>query len=491
MSKDINVLLRSAEQLERSGRLAEAAATYQQLLATTPGLPDCWYNLARLQKALGDFDSALASYQQALDHRITGPEEVYLNRGVIYADFLRDDRAAEAALRTALALNPDYVPALLNLANLCEDVGRREESLALYERLLALAPRNSEALSRYASLKGLTGADDLLAVRMRGAISTPATSSIEKASLGFALGKVLDGCGAYDEAFSAYSAANQHSLIAASAQPGKQQRVYDAVAHEAQIDEIIAAFPTAQVIPQSTASMTTRAPIFICGMFRSGSTLVEQVLAGHSRVRAGGELDVIPRLVSRELAPFPARMATVLAPELQSYAKQYEAHLSKIFPGATLVTDKRPDNFLYIGLIKRMFPSARIIHTARDPLDNCLSVFFLHLSHRMGYALDLIDTAHFYKQQLRLMAHWRSLYEDDIFEFDYDRFVHDPRPAVESLLSFCGLDWEENCLNFQHVKNTVKTASVWQVREALYQRSSGRWRNYERHLGKLRDYLGR
>ena len=109
----------------------------------------------------------------------------------------------------------------------------------------------------------------------------------------------------------------------------------------------------------------------------------------------------------------------------------------------------------------------------------------------MGYALDLMDTGHYYKQYQRLMAHWESLYGNDILTFDYDRFVQEPRPAVEKLLAFCGLDWEENCLQFQHVKNTVKTASVWQVREGLYQRSSGRWRNYEQQLEPLREYLKR
>ena len=112
-------------------------------------------------------------------------------------------------------------------------------------------------------------------------------------------------------------------------------------------------------------------------------------------------------------------------------------------PDAAVVTDKRPDNFLYVGLIKSLFPDARIVHTTRDPLDNCLSVHFLHLDHAMGYALDLMDTAHYYRQYRRLMAHWKSLYGDDILDFDYDTFVRDPGPAVERLLAFCGLDWEE------------------------------------------------
>ncbi len=162
-------------------------------------------------------------------------------------------------------------------------------------------------------------------------------------------------------------------------------------------------------------------------MFRSGSTLTEQVLAGHSRVTAGGEIDVLPSLVRTELAPFPARIAQLSPRELDELASRYTASLSKLFPGAAYVTDKRPDNFLHIGLIKSLFPEAKIVHTTRNALDNCLSIYFLHLDHNMGYALDLMDIAHYYRQYRRLMAHWKSQYGADILDFDYDTFVRAPR----------------------------------------------------------------
>ena len=153
------------------------------------------------------------------------------------------------------------------------------------------------------------------------------------------------------------------------------------------------------------------------------------------------------------------------------------------------VTDKRPDNFLHIGLIKTIFPNARIIHTRRDPLDNLLSLYFLHLDPRMAYALDLEDAAHWYRQYERLMAHWKALYPADIFDISYDELVRDPRPVIEQLLDFCGLGWEDRVLDFHRNPSAVKTASVWQVREPLYARSSGRWRNYSRHLEAIKDLL--
>jgi tetratricopeptide (TPR) repeat protein len=491
-SIDPRVLLSNAQRLESAGRLAEAEAAYLHLLARRPDLADTWYNLALLQRRAGRYEAALASYQQALDRGASMPEEIHLNRGVIYADCLRQDAAAEKELNAALAINPNYVPALLNLANLREDFGRREEALSIYERILALDPRCYEAVARYAGLKSVHAATDPLIASLRNSIADGATSLADKASLGFALGKVLDACGAYDQAFDAYVAANQHSRQ--SARPGTA--VYDRQSHERFVDQLIEAFTSpsgrGRAPPRAGDGWPVAAdlrPIFICGMFRSGSTLTEQLLGAHSRVTAGGELSFLPSIVRTELAPFPASMVGVTESQLEQLAARYLEMLSRLFPHGDRVTDKRPDNFLYIGLIKRLFPNARIVHTTRNALDNCLSIFFLHLDHGMGYALDLMDTAHYYAQYRRLMSHWKSLYGADILDFDYDTLIREPRPAVHRLLDFCGLQWEEACMDFHRAQGAVKTASVWQVRELLYQRSSGRWRNYATRVEPLRIYL--
>ena len=402
---------------------------------------------------------------------------------MIYSDHLRQEAAAERELRAALALNPVYVPALFNLANLSEDLGKRDEACALYEKLLALDPHNYEALARYASLRNVAGTDDPLVGKVQHAIADAGATLADKASLNFALGKALDACGAHDAAFAAYVSANAYSRASAASRAS----LYDRRWHEQFVDALIATFTRDRF--KAAVPMSAPRPIFICGMYRSGSTLAEQVLAGHPRVQAGGEIDFLPNLVQTTLAPFPSAMTRISQPQLDELAASYLGMLARLFPDAANVTDKRPDNFLYLGLIKSMFPDAQIVHTTRDPLDNCLSVFFLHLDHSMGYALELADIAHYYGQYRRLMAHWKALYGTDILDFDYDAFVREPKPSVAKLLSFCGLDWHEDCMNFQHVRNAVKTASVWQVREPLYQRSSGRWRNYARHLAPLQDYL--
>ena len=470
MSDDrIRMLLRQAARLREAGRLADAEAAYHSLLELEPNLPDSWYNLGLVQRQLGKFTEALASYQLALDRGARQAEEIHLNRGVIYADELRQDKQAEDAFAAALACNPNYVPALLNLGNLAEDRGRRDEALASYERVLRIDPRCYMALARSAMLR--PGVDDGLINRLRQTILMGGASPSDRAALGFALGKLLDQRGAYDEAFAAYAAANR----------AVPHPPYDRAGMEALVDSLIATFPKA-LPPTGTAPS-----LFICGMFRSGSTLTEQVLAGHPRVTAGGEIDFFGRCAGDELSPYPDAVKRTPAETFAAIAARYRNRIGQLFPDADIGTDKRPDNFLHIGLIKTLFPDARIIHTVRHPLDICLSVYFTAIDQ--PYAHDLMDVAHYLRQYRRLMAHWKSCFGGDILDFDYDALVREPRPAVERLIAFCGLDWDDACLAFHETRNTVKTASVWQVREPLYQRSSGRWRHYASHLAEVQAYL--
>ncbi len=489
---ELQRLGRAAVQLEHDGRFDEAVAAYQRLLARFPDLPDTWFNLAVLQRQLRQFDAALASYQQALDRGVAQPEEAHLNRAVIYSDFLRQDGPAVAELQAALALNPRYVPALLNLANLHEDLGRRDDAAALYERALAIDPLCHSALARLAALRTAAGPDADILQRVRTSLARKDVAPAERANLGFALGAALEKAGAYDESFAAIAEANRQSRVSA----GPDGAPYDRDRHERFVDDLIAAFPapvgklpTTSSKPHQSVDATTVQPIFVCGMFRSGSTLVEQILAGHPRITAGGEIDFLPAVVRTELAPFPASMSQFTPQQAGNLAARYLALLARLHPGAERVVDKRPDNFLYLGLIKTLFPDARIVHTTRDPLDLCLSIFFLHLDHQMPYALDLLDIGHYYRQYRRLMAHWHSLYGDDIVEVHYDALVREPRPVVEQLLQSCGLDWDDACMAFHERTNAVKTASVWQVRQPLYRHASGRARNFARHLDVLHAYL--
>ena len=468
-------LMAIASRLRAAGRAGEAATAYRQLLALRPDLPDSWFNLALMERRSGRFEAALAAYAEAVRRGVSGPEEAWLNRGVIHADDLGRQDLALADLEAALAIRPDYLPALLNLGNLHEDMGRREAARDAYARALAVAPDHPVALARAAGLARLAGPDDPVIQGLRSALDHTDLHPEDRAELGFALGKALDQVEAYDAAFAAYAAANAASRAADPDAPG-----YDRAAHEAFIDRLIAAFPA----PAERVVEAGRAPVFICGMFRSGSTLAEQILAGHSRVTAGGELGLVPAL-TRTVEPYPEALDSATVTRVRGL---YRDGLNAARPAADVITDKRPDNFLHIGLIKAMFPDARIVHTVRDPLDTILSNWFLHLDRSMAHALDLDDLVHWHGQYRRLMAHWKTLYPD-ILDLDYDALVVEPRPAIEGLLAYLGLDWEEGVLDFHRADTGVRTASVWQVREPLYRRASGRWRHYERHLAGVRAGL--
>lgn len=475
-------LAAQAVQLQRGGHLSDAILAYQRLLSRWPERAESWFNLAYLQRQTRQFPQALESYQKALDAGISGAEEVHLNRGVIYTDYLGQHAAAERELQRALSLNPVYLPALLNYATLCEDLGRRPEAAALYRRILALDPPSFEGLARYANLLMPEEAAALVSP-LRRALANAAASAADRASLGFALGRVLDGIGDFRGAFAAYAEANRESRRSA----GAGFTAYDPGIHRAFIDRLIACDP-----PPAAARADSRRPrpLFICGMFRSGSTLTEQLLAANPSIAAGGELDFLPRLVAGELAPYPESMTRLSASRCGEIAARYRAELARIAADAGYVTDKRPDNFLHIGLIKRLFPDARIVHTTRNALDNCLSIYFLHLDQSMSYALDLGDIGHYYLEYRRLMAHWQRLYPEDIFELNYDALVAAPQTELRRLFDFLQLEWDGRIPTPAPVGRSIKTASVWQVREPIHGRSSGRSSNYAGELEELRRLLG-
>ncbi len=478
-------MMREALLLQRQNRLDEAAAVYGEVLRRWPALADAWFNLATLQRQRHLLPEALESYGRALAAGIARAEEVHVNRAVILTDYLGQHDAAERELKVALGLNPTFAPAWLNLGALYEDLGRREEAASAYESLLRGAPAAHEALARLAGLAPAGTAQRAMIPRLQAALAT-APNAADRASLGFALGRLLDAVGDYDAAFRAYAAANAASR--ASAPPGLGH--YDRRAQSDYTDRLIASGASAALTPDRPTAAGPQ-PIFVCGMFRSGSTLAEQLLAGIPGVAAGGELDILPRLIARELTPFPQALAGASPMRLQALAQRYLAELAQLAPHARWVIDKRPDNFLYVGLIKRLFPQARIVHTTRNALDNCLSIYFLHLDQQLGYALDLMDIGHYFSEYRRLMAHWKALYGPDIHDFDYDALVADPQPALSALCRFLDLPWSGGMPQVPAAGRAIKTASVWQVREPLYRHSSGRARHYETQLRALAEFLSR
>ena len=465
---------RLATLLDGMGQTEAAIDCYSRLLARQPELAAAHFNLALLLKKQKQFEDAMAAYEKSVRHGIDRVEEVYANMGVLCSEMHQGEKARDMYER-ALNIDPEYVPALFNLAGLFEEVGEREQATALYDKILGIDPQHWGSLARLANARRLDNREDPLISTLRDAISTVVDDRLAHEGLFFALGKVLDDVAAYDEAIAAYQSANELGKL--------RNPAYDRVAAENAFDELISWCDADWIGNAATSS--TDSPIFICGMFRSGSTLTEQVLAAHPSITAGGELDILPWLVSRRLAPYPQGARSASREDLRRLADEYLSRRGDLFPDGQHVTDKRPDNYLHLGLIKALFPAARIVVTNREPLDNCLSVYFQQLGGNLSYATDLGNIAHYYKLHERLMQHWQSCMEESLFVLNYDDLVRSPEPVIRELLDYLGLAWDDRCLEFQQTDNLVKTASVWQVREELHQRSSGRWRNYEasvRHI---------
>lgn len=474
--------LAEASALRHAGRFSEAIAAYREVLAIEPALPDSWYNLAWLLRRAGKPKDALAAYDEALRHGIGEPQEVWLNIGVIQADDLLDPAGAIKAYEQALQLSPDYLPALLNLGNTFEDLGERAAAAARYQQILDLAPQDTEALARLANLSRPTSSADEIVQRVAGACQRADLTAEMRASLEFALGKLLDQVGDYDGAFAAYDRANKASE---GARPEGFLH-YDAARHDAAIQSLIDLPPPAPIAVEA-APVT---PVFILGQFRSGSTLLEQILSAHSAVSTLGELPLLASIAVQHFSPYPRALAEAGPQKKLAARAAYFAGLEQRRPGVSgLVTDKRPDNFYHVGLILNLFPEAKILHTVRDARDVCLSTFFTHLDAQQLHATDLRHIAHQYRAYERLMAHWKLLAPERILDVSYDILVSDGEAEIRRVLDFLSLPFEASCLDFHTSAAPVKTASVWQVREPLYAHSSGRWRNYEKNLGPLMEIL--
>jgi hypothetical protein len=341
------------------------------------------------------------------------------------------------------------------------------------------------AFEQLTAVKRMTEADGPLVDRMRVLAERPHLDMTLRTRLEFGLGKAFDDLGDCAEAMRHYEAAN--GLKAMSARLNRP-------ALAAKYDNVISGF-TPEALGRARQALAVPGPagpgddlpVFIVGMPRSGSTLVEQILSSHPAVAAGGELSF---WVDRLRGWSAAGVTSLDAGALFKAAEDYRAELRRIGPRALRVTDKRLWNFELLWLIRLALPDARIIHCRRHPVDTCLSIFFANFSAREDYAWDRGDLAFFYRQYERLMDHWRSaLPPGRITEVEYETLIAEREAETRRLVAFCGLDWEDACLKPERNGRVVQTASLWQARQPVYTTSVARWRRYKPWLAELRELL--
>ena len=460
------------------GRTAEAAANLRRAVDLRPGDQSALEQLASALLLLGREPEALLAYRR-LSRKADDPVERrhYLAQALAMEG---KPEEAEKELRRLLAQAPQHGAARRLLARLLSERGELNEAAGHLQEAVETLPT---AFMQLTSVKHMTEADRPLVERIRALVERPAIDATARIQLHFGLGKAFDDLGDFAEAMRHYDTANRLRAVSERLERG---------ALVARYNRIIGSF-SAEALDRLAKSRLKSArphdetPVFIVGMPRSGTTLVEQILSSHPGVAAGGELTF---WADRFRGWDSSKIDTVEAGMLAKAAADYRAQLHDIGHGAVRVTDKRPRNFEALGLIRLALPEAHIIHCRRNPIDTCLSIFFTNFGPHQEYSWDRGDLAFAYRQYERLMEHWgRVLPPDRFTEVEYKSLIADREAETRRLLAFCGLDWDEACLAPERNRRVVRTASLWQARQPVYTTSVERWRRYEPWLGELRELL--
>ena len=433
---------------QRQNNLPASLTYYTKALGLQPDSVAAQYNIGLIQERQGEFDAAMKSYRKVQAMNPAMPEPV-LAQAAVYEKIGNPDKA-EYILRPLIEKGIKSVKAGVTLSRICTSTSQYQQTI---KYLLSIPDNN---LTR----------DDRI-------------------DLHFTLGRLYDRTGNFEVAFRHFQTGN--SAHGSSYDSATDSRYFNALV----TGHSKAAFKTAP-----TAANQSRRPIFIVGMPRSGTSLVEQILASHPDVAGGGELPDIMRIAGILNTTFdipvssPAAMNKLTPPLVDQFTSDYLSALVRISDATLHVTDKMPHNFLHLGLIKTLFPAAIIIHCRRHPMDTCLSCYFQRFAGTtMPCSYDLNHMAQHYNHYQQVMDYWKNTAGIAVFEIRYEVLVTSQQSVTRQLLEYCGLPWNDACLRFHKTKHVTRTASYGQVRKALYSSSAERWKNYEKFLHPLKNTL--
>lgn len=512
------------------GRLEQAIQCLEKAVGAGPSIALYHRNLGEMYRRLGHLKPAIRAGERAT---LLGPRDVdaHYNLGLAYTDAKEFDKA-QKAYRAAIKLKPNHNLSWNNLGSALEQMGDKAGALAAYQKAVSIDPRHAEAQNNAGAIYSEQGHLDQAREAFESAVSArPAfveahynLSSLKKYQpddphlktlqaiydkrtglstsarirYDFALGKALDDIGAYDRAFEAYEEGNalQHGLLP-----------MDEAKADAMLEAIVATFDEGFFAKRQSwqgCADPTRTPIFIVGMPRSGTTLLEQVLCSHPSVYGAGELIDLNAVVMQATnvnakananghEPFTDGITVLSETAVKQIGQAYLNRVWALSPESTFITDKMPANFFYLGIIHLALPHAKIIHAMRDPMDSCFSCYSRLFNDTMEFAYDQGTLGRYYARYMKLMAHWhRVLPKGTILDLPYEQMVEDTEGQARRVLEYVGLDWDPACLEFYKNDRLVKTASVAQVRKPIYRTSVARWRHFAKHLTPLlslvRDY---
>lgn len=435
--------LHHGKSLYQQGRLDEAGAVYESILGQDPQCADAWHGLGMIAIARRDHEDAL--------HRLS----------------------------TALQLDRDNPEIHHHFAVVHGRLGDFDTATTHYRDVIRLAPNHAEA---YFNLPRITKFEpgDSFIDKVKQRIELKETADNDRAFLHFAAGKFYDDIQQSDDAFAHYRAANEARGVA-----------FDVSATRQQFQDIAATLTPEWLDDNAYQGHAGPSPIFIVGMPRSGTSLVERILASHPRVTAGGERhdvqEIVQALSQHDPAQrrFPESLNGIHPNVITQCATELVRRLGELAPAADYVSSKNPTDFRYLGLIAAMLPNARILDVRRDARDSCLSCYFQNFRNGQEYSFDLAHLGSYYRLYEQLMQHWQVLLPQKILTISYESLVSDPEPVVRSMLDFCDLDWDPSCIEPHKTTGAVATASRWQVRNPINQSAISRWKRYEKHLGPL------
>jgi len=473
--RDASALNNLGVALNNLGRYEEAEQRFRASIARQPNHAGAHANLGAALLPRGLFREAETSFRRALKLKPTDARA----RSSLGMALLNLGRPAEARveLERVLRASPRHADALFGLGSLARSEGRFDEAEELLQRTIVADPKMARAWAELANVRKMTVADGIWLKRAEQT-AAELKSIPDQATVRYAIGKYFDDLGKHAQAFESYRSANELLRSIAPA--------YDRDARARFVDDVTHAYTAESIAAAAATGSDSTQPIFVVGMPRSGTSLIEQILASHSAVGGAGELPFWNSLVRKREAD--VRNATLNAEDRQAIAAEYLRTLAQHCPGRPFVVDKTPLNCDHLGLIHSVFPRARIIYARRDPIDTCLSCYFQHFIVAHNWALDLSDLEHFHRQHRRLMQHWRAtLPPGTLLEVPYEELVSNPQVWTRRIVEFLRLPWEERCLRFHETPRAVFTASSWQVRQPLYRNSVERWRGYSKFIGPLRN----
>ena len=465
-------------------RIAEAIALLQRSLQLHPNYLEAMIGLARAHYENQVLDDALDILQKVIESD-GGRLDAHCLMGLIYTEQGKAE-LAEAVYRKVLAADASNTDAQNGIANIKMEAGELEQAKALFLSSIEIDPGNLDARFYLTQVAKVQANDKNTAV-LEAMLSNTTLSIDKRISLHYALGKSYDDLAQYDKAFEQFSEGARL----------KRSQIHFDLESDAQFtDSIIKTVTTDYFESMKGVGSNSDVPIFILGMPRSGTTLVEQIIASHPDVFGAGELSDLFDVVQRPIdgltsTRYPDVLELIQRDQITAWGDEYVCGLKTRAPDARKITDKMPANYLLMGLIPLMMPHAKIIHVKRDPVDTCLSCFTRLFNRHQSATYDLTELGHHYVNYERLMAHWKSILPEGSFiEVQYEDVVEDIDTQARRLLAFCDLDWDPRCLEFYKTKRNVRTASVSQVRQPIYRGSINRWRHYEKDLKPLLTALG-